>query len=125
MNEDLKTKLLEYLDKLDSGVKTATDFSVEQAPLVIKEYLDWIFWFNTTWGLVWLTICMVIILAAATVVKLALKDEEYGAAALITLMTAVVLIIPIYWTIAYTLEAIQVVIAPRIVLLEKISELIK
>jgi hypothetical protein len=44
VNEEVKSRMLEYLQQFESGVKSAAEFSAEQAPLVVQEFLAWEFW---------------------------------------------------------------------------------
>lgn len=56
IDEELKKKLTEYLISLESELKSAKDFSTEQVPLVVQEYLNWIFWSNLALLLLFLAI---------------------------------------------------------------------
>ena len=42
LNEELKTKLIEYMSKLEQAVQASGDFVSEQAPLVVQEYVAYI-----------------------------------------------------------------------------------
>lgn len=44
MNKELQDRLIEYLGSLDVAVRQAGGFVVEQAPLVVQELIDWTFW---------------------------------------------------------------------------------
>ena len=41
MNEELKQRLIKYLDGMEGAIDKAADFTVEQAPLVIQDILNW------------------------------------------------------------------------------------
>lgn len=44
MNEELKAKLLQYLEYIEQGVHKGADFVAEQTPLYVQELLAWHFW---------------------------------------------------------------------------------
>src|SRR5690349_9161534 len=41
MDEELKKRLLDYMDTLDSAVREGGDFVLEQAPLVVQEFITY------------------------------------------------------------------------------------
>lgn len=41
MNENLEQKLIEYMDKTAGAVEKVAELSMEQAPLIVKEYIMW------------------------------------------------------------------------------------
>lgn len=43
MKAGLVQKLLEYVETIEGGVVEAVDFTADQAPLVIQEFLSWMF----------------------------------------------------------------------------------
>ena len=49
MDEEIKDKMIEYFKQLETVAKTASDFSSEQFPLLIQEYISWLFWSHSFW----------------------------------------------------------------------------
>lgn len=123
INEEIKQKMVQYLQTFEAGVKKAGEFSAEQAPLVVQEFLAWEFWSS----FVAFAICSLIVLlvAGAFIYWLRGTKEDTEFKVLVGVVPGMVCLfmqIPI-WTNAY--NAGKVAVAPRIVVLEKISELVK
>jgi len=123
INEEIKQKMIQYLQSFEAGIKKAGDFSAEQAPLVVQEYLAWEFWSHFAGAVV----CLVTVLTIAVVLWKIFKstkpfDELRFAGCLIGGMCSVGLIIGL---MVNSYCAGKVAVAPRIVVLEKIATLVK
>lgn len=126
MNEQMQQEILKYLQTFQSGVEKAGTFTAEQAPLVIQEFIRWEIFGN-------LFIGIILSLFGYYFVKLYVRlykqnekksyDERnddiglmgvFGGIFILTIFTGVICVF------SHTLKAI---VAPRIVIIEKISEL--
>lgn len=123
INEEIKQKMVEYLQTFENGVKKAGEFSAEQAPLVVQEFLAWEFWSHFAGAV----LCLFTLLTIGVVLWKIMKatkpfDELRFAGCLIGGMSSVGLAIGL---MVNSYCAGKVAVAPRIVVLEKISELVK
>jgi hypothetical protein len=123
VSEEVQAKMLQYLQQFEAGVKSAADFSAEQAPLVVQEFLAWEFWSNFIGGLSCAFAMIVVLIGAFIVYK---KAEEGSAerivATVLTFAFSILLLIP---TSIHLSRALKIKVAPRVVVLEEISKLVK
>lgn len=121
MNEEVKQKMIEYLQSFEAGIKKAGEFSAEQAPLVVQEFLQWEIIRNGVFG-----VCFAFLLLAsiATAVRYHFKAEGEEKA-FVWLFAAIPLIAFGVSLGACTERAGKAFFAPRIVVLEKISTLVQ
>ena len=120
-------KLLEYLETMESGIEKAVDFSAEQAPLVIQEYLTWMFWESIIAGTAlllaaigaWILLRIIYWATkeASQVDKEMARSIAWGIAFL-----ANIIVLP-FSGLNYMI-ALKVVVAPRVIILEKLAELV-
>lgn len=136
MDEQLKQKLVTYMDSMEEAIKTGSDFVAEQAPLVVQEYLNWCFWDAVAY------VCLCLFLVAANWFAFARfcsycesakhrelppesreADLSMGAGWMIVGSVASIGLLIAVWQNAAI--ALQITIAPRVFLLERIAELVK
>lgn len=125
MNEELKNKMSEYLVVLERDLKSVKDFSAEQVPLVVQEYINWIFWQNCV-----IAFFMVIMIAILYRIWKWIMDEEdvkddIAPKVFISCMAMLLASLPSIQLIDSTTKMIKTTVAPRVVIIEKISELVK
>ena len=125
MNDELKQKMVEYLEQLESGLKTAADFSAEQAPLVVQEYLNWMFLNSLAGGVCCGLAALVLSFAATKVVQHMLSENDTEGACIGGFVLGAFAVFASAGSIGQLLFAAKVCIAPRVVILEKISELLR
>lgn len=126
MNEQLQTALTDILEKTMSGVDAATEFLVEETPLVIQELLTWYSIVYFLEMLFAIGIFIVVTVNAIKWMKYIKKDDADEDAAfawfLVSGIASAVAII-----IAFTLfniKWLQILIAPKIWLIEYASKLV-
>jgi hypothetical protein len=122
INEEIKTKVVEYLQNFEAGVKKASEFSAEQAPLVVREFLAWEIARNSLFAIV-LGAALLTVLVVAY--RLQSKTDDPELKVILWLCAAVPLV---GFGIGFGTcaeDAGKAYLAPRIVVLEKISELVK
>jgi len=122
INEEIKTKMVEYLQTFEAGVKKAGEFSAEQAPLVVQEFLAWEITRN---GLGALALGLLLLITFVIAIQVHRKAEDADNKMFVWLFAAIPLVFFGVGFGACAEKAGKAHIAPRIVVLEKISELVK
>lgn len=127
MDKEIKQRIESYLDTLEKGANTATEFAIEQAPLVVQEFLAWEFWSNVTIAAFSLAAFIVAALALKFIRKVSLKKPFDDCDFFIVFVgSAISLAAIIISTLAFassTRHAVKAKVAPRIIILEKVREL--
>jgi len=121
VNEEIKTKMIDYLQTFEAGVKKAGEFSAEQAPLVVQEFLHWEVVRNSCFGVI-AAILTLVVLATAIRYHFKLDGEDK---VFVWLLVAVPLVMFGVGCGTCFERAGKAYCAPRIVVLEKISDLVK
>ena len=125
MNEDIKARITTYLDHLENTANNATAFAAEQVPLVIQEYLAWCFYSS-----LFLTCCFgllsLILLVACRVFWKKDKSVEEGAGGWVVLSvwTGVAALGSAAIAVTHVYDLIRVIVAPRILILEYVTNLV-
>lgn len=130
MDEQLKSKLLTYLDFLEAKVQSGDEFVVAEAPLVIQEWLLWTAIEN------WFLFALSVATVAAScwgLRQFALAFEEAEArgdekdqngASFTCLLLIVAACLGVWFAQSHLRAAVKVHVAPRVVVIEKVSQLI-
>lgn len=121
INEEIKTKMVEYLQTFEAGVRKAGEFSAEQAPLVVQEFLAWEITRNGSFAIL-LAVLLLVCLSVSVCTHRRLEGEDR---AFLWLFAAVPLIAFSVAMVSCAERAGKAYLAPRIVVLEKISELVQ
>ncbi len=129
MNEQIQQEILKYLQAFQSGVEKAGTFTAEQAPLVVQEFIQWQIWGNLLEVLYFglgLFICYKLFLKLKKdLLEFVVKNKySSGAEVLYVPLTIVALIFAMFFFYALS-SAAKALVAPRVVVIEKISELTK
>jgi hypothetical protein len=122
INEEIKTKMVEYLQTFEAGVKKAGEFSAEQAPLVVQEFLAWEITRNGLFAMVLAPLLLITVIIAF---RIHAKAQDADEKMFVWLFAAIPLVMFGVGFGACAERAGKAYIAPRIVVLEKISELVK
>lgn len=137
MNEEIKTRLTNYLDLLESTVSKTGDFAAEQIPIYVQELLNWMFYESLFNIMIYLFLCILLCIPALALrnyVKKITWEKFYkdtgndGFAFFISGITIIVLllaIVPLYSAFNNAKMAFKTCVASRVVLIEKIKELSK
>jgi hypothetical protein len=121
INEEVKQKMIEYLQSFEAGIKKAGEFSAEQAPLVVQEFLRWEIVCNGAFAVA-AGMLLIVFLAAAIRYHFKVDGEEKVFVWLVASVPLVAFGIG-FGTCAE--RAGKAWLAPRIVVLEKISTLVQ
>lgn len=126
--EELVARMTEYLDRVEDAVDTTATFAAEQAPLLVQEYLAWIFYSSLFYVGVWVTVAMVFVLLSyfsATKFEATCNDTtEKGMGIGLAVVCGVCVAGCLFLAGDYAMDALQVSIAPRMVVLEYVRELV-
>jgi hypothetical protein len=149
MDEATKQALNQFVQDIVKGAQATAHFAVEQTPLVVQEWLNWIFWSNLINGLLGIGVILFLAYLAflwapnvaytlsynsAKSSPYCLKEAQCGAAGIESKNVArlaggvvwvFVNIFAASATASYLLTALKVVVAPRVVLLEQFANLLK
>lgn len=121
-NEEIKTAIVEYLKTFESGLKRAGDFSIEQVPLVVQEFLAWEFWGSLTLAILCCTAIMIVGLLHKAGCNASNPTSE--GRVMVYVLSGFALFLLIGGAISEFIDVLKVTVAPRLVILEKISELL-
>lgn len=126
MNEEMKKKFLEYVDKLEGAANSVSEFAQQEIPLVLQEYLNWTFYSSLFCGLAWF---VMLTLIGLLLMKLAImgKNEsgfESPECAFPLIFSVAFHFIAIVALLTNMYTCVKVAVAPRVVILEQIRFLI-
>lgn len=125
MNEEIQAKLAQYMQYLEDGLKTGADFTAEQAPLVVQEILAWEFIQYVVYGLAFLVPIMILLAGIYKLSKYWNSSDENTAfpAIMFSLIFFIVSAGLFMGVIHNTMGALKVTYAPRLIIIEKATEL--
>ena len=129
MKEESKTKLQETATELLDFVNTSKDFVLEQTPLYVQEVVEFHFLENAISAGLNLVIAIVTLLVITFAsYKIYKKDTsnwdvEWFVVALIAILSAMILIVSGEYTTKYSKECYKAKYAPRVLIIEKLTEL--
>lgn len=117
---DIQHRLTKYMDELEKALSTSAEFAAKEAPLVVQEFLEWEFWSSVMAA----TGCLLFVIAFLVSVYRNRKffADNFELAPLLVI-PGIVVILAAVCVCERTARAAKVSIAPRLVLLEKVSEL--
>ena len=127
MNEEIRMKLIEYLGTMENSVSKAVDFSAEQAPLYVQE----VCMYGFTSNMVITVVCAVLFCLGSLVtpsIAFVLRkqtDIDFWAPVICAGIIQCMTIIPLVEGIDHGLEAYKAKFAPRVYIVEQISQAIK
>lgn len=124
MNDELRERLLSYLENLEKAAESGADFVIEQAPLYVQELIAWEIAHGVMWAVFFLLLCLPF--RWAIVQPLATMREDDGD----TVVGGWVLTVVCIWFICIWLTtatthaayALKAKIAPRVVIVEKLTQ---
>lgn len=124
MDETTQKALNEFVQQVISAAQTGAQWTAEQAPLVVQEWLQW----QLTEALLLGCLGVVVLVFAAAAAYRAARwsgDYETEGLAVITGVVAAISIAAGATLSSHFLVALKVYVAPRVVVLEKFAELVK
>ena len=122
MNEKIENNIEQILNYLQEGVQTAGSFVAEQTPLLIQEILSYHLLYHGTW----LSIGVLLLLSVIfCFVYFARKIDWSDGIESIYLLGVIGFVASIGIILGNVFTFIKIIVAPRLYLLEYVSDLIK
>jgi hypothetical protein len=135
MDMQLKSNINELIEWSKNSIYKTNDFAQEQMPLVVQEFLSWTFYSNMMCGIATTSLFMIFLSIGIYNYRVEIKKEdawdELNPNIFLTLVSlflvVFIFITPLFRNCMYGSfeQAIKCKIAPRIVVIEKIGELVK
>ncbi len=139
---ELKAKALEYLTLLEDAVKQSADFTAEQVPYVLQEMLALEFYTALCWLLIGAVPLAISYIAGGVILTTYFRhlnktpDDEFTRLwprrdlklSAVGIATAILLVLTVIFApmaVNGTLRIVKVQAAPRVFLIEEITDLIK
>ena len=127
--DELKDKLIGYLDTLEQVVEDGVDFTSEQASMVAQEIVLWTLWCSASY----LLMCIITVFALIMVCKFCWKytrsweveEDRFAARATPIIITGVVTIPISLCVIINVGNLVQAIVAPRLVVIDYIRDIIR
>mgnify|MGYP000908975344 CR=1 FL=1 len=118
-DELLKQKLVEYMGSLESAVKSAGDVVVDEFPKVVEEYLRWVAVINGIGAVVSGLVLMAFVMLFITLWRKLPVDEQPK----LMLFIVPFVLLPVF-LFGCSYKLIKVTVAPRVLMLEKIADMV-
>lgn len=122
VSEQLQERANEVLLKMLEGLDRAGEFAVEQVPLVVQELLTW----HLVVSLLWFTISAVVMITSIVFIVSVWRGrfEDRQDAALICLFLSTIPLAA-FFIMVHNIDWLQILVAPRLYLLEYAAGLVK
>lgn len=117
MNDETKAQLNAFVQKILDYASKGADFSAEQVPLLVQEWLKW----QAAEAAVMLIVFFIIFVGFVIATK-KMWAEKYLPAQGLTMIGAVIVGVRMIY---HLLILVKVMIAPRVVIVEKFAEWLK
>ena len=123
MSKELQAALTELLQKTLTGVEKAGDFAVEQAPLVVQEYLAWGFWSSAFWATALLIPVVIYAFQLRRFCRWAWDNSDSDAEVLPVICTIAAVVVAGIG-LSFVSDMIQIAVAPRVYIIEQLKALL-
>lgn len=129
--ETLVSKAKSYGGKIEDGLSKAVDYGMTEIPIVVTEFLKWRLWRHGIYAFIPGAAVLAAIIAAIVLIGRANKDRwnSDGLCMITAIWSAATLVggSVIVWNIVMPnlMSFIQILVAPRIYLLESLAHLVK
>jgi hypothetical protein len=129
MDTELKERLSKYLDGIESTVKNVGDVAMDQLPDIAQQYISWCFWSSIAFICIGLLVLLVtnifgyFLRKQAQLMRYTSEAEGYYVFGLIIPLGGTILSSVIILT--NMMLPIQCIVAPKLVLLEKLMTVIR
>lgn len=119
MDEATKKALNEFVQTIIAAAQSGAQWTVEQTPILVQEWLTWQLVMWLLWMLIWATPLVLSIVTWKRTLKYS-EDADFP----IIVLNGLGLVFFFPMLVCFG-EALKVLIAPRVVVLEKFMELLK
>lgn len=125
MNEELKTRLTKYLDYLEEVMHKSTDFASEQVPETIRQLIEWEFYSGLLKGTVLLVASIVLAHIAWKTYKWIVRTGDKSDICLVVIFCSIASVVALIIGLSHFYDSAKCRIAPNLVVIEKLSDLVK
>ena len=131
-SDDIRQRVVAYMDAVEASAGTAGEFVKEQTPLIAQEFLAWTFYESFLWAVIGGVAALAVIATGLIATNWVWRGERddvlkngHPPFAVLPLFAAVVMGGCLAGLcLKHVSIAIKVSVAPRVVLLEKVAEMI-
>jgi len=128
IDDGLKQKLLEYANSLETKVDQVGNFAESEIPLVIQEYVCWLFYESTCLAAIWIGFMLVLGVVYRWLFvnwskMCEREDDKLGGQSFLTGIFLTILFIMLIPMSQYLVYAVKCCVAPRVIILEKIMDI--
>lgn len=136
MNPELQAKLVTYLDGLEKGAAKVGEFAEREIPETIREWLMWMAVENFAYGTLLLVGGVASYFVSRSIYRWA-SDQMKGvqwmhrdpghelAAAFGAVARVLAPVLLVSFSVPFFMKGVKVIVAPRVVIVEKVAELAK
>jgi hypothetical protein len=121
MNEEMQSKVLEYLQGMESRLGKAEGFVIEQAPLYVQELLVWHFWLYASTAIAAFIAGVALLIPCVLLVRHMIKQGDEGDRAFSICVSVLIMCLPVVIGLGTAKQAIKAKVAPRLVVVEHIK----
>lgn len=130
MNPELQAKLVHYLDVLEKGAQKAGDFAEAEIPQLVREWLIWLAIERFGYAIMFLVACVALqwafrVLFRSAKYYTAQDDDVLVPCWFGSVLTAIAFTVCAFQAFDWTLSGVKVLVAPRVVVVEKLAETVK
>lgn len=129
MDEQLKTKLIQYLDKLEGAAHQVGEVTATEIPATIREYLAWLLIEHTVYAVLGIVPAVILAIVTKRVVRWINTFDELNPiqffGPMLLFMAWVGAACALATTVYHSMQTVKVAVSPRVVLIEKVGRLIK
>lgn len=126
MNPDTQKALADILKVLADSVQAISDTTKQELPELVKEYMKWYIAVDWFWIVLWVAIVIIAWGFSFWFMHLDKKEKynsDYATAAIVVRVISLALALIVWGNCAY--ELVQIYVAPRVFLFQKMMELIR
>lgn len=125
MNDEIKRRLLAYLDKFEGSVDKAVDFTAEQMPLYLTELCQYTIVHSIMVTAAFAALALVVWLFMIVLVFKEKDGDRVEDLAIGHLFFAILMFIPTAMVVDIASDGVKAYFAPRVFVVDKITELVK
>lgn len=125
MDETTQKALNEFVQQVISAAQTGAQWTAEQAPLVVQEWLRWQLIEALLLGCLGVVVLVFAAAAAYCAYRWSCDYETEGLGIIAGAVAAILIAVGATLSSHFLLVALKVYVAPRVVVLEKFAELVK
>jgi hypothetical protein len=125
MNDEIKRRLLAYLDKFEGSVDKAVDFTAEQMPLYLTELCQYTIVHSIMVTAIFAAFAFAIWLFMIVLVLKDKDDDRVEKLVVGHFFFAILMFIPATIVVDIASDGVKAYFAPRVFVVDKITELVK